>query len=219
MRQGPIQFDRHHAGPSQEHGLGQDPRAGPDLDHQTSWTESGGDRSVFGLNTSQIIDVVDILRERGMLDCLEMLHYHLGSQIPNIRNIRGGIAEARIAVRVRITLCTTSGSVSSVLSAAAAARLGARGGFALLRHRTVLDHRETIVGLGRLQVGPPLRQFRIGFQGRDRFCDRRPHADRQPHTNCHGAAELQKIPARKTADRLLFLSDKLKFFHCLPPSF
>ena len=58
------------------------------------WSESGGDRSVFGLNTAQIIDVVDTLRSRNQLDCLRMLHYHLGSQIPNIRNIRAGIAEA-----------------------------------------------------------------------------------------------------------------------------
>ncbi len=58
------------------------------------WTESGGDRSVFGLNTAQLIDVVDELRRRDMLDCLQMLHYHLGSQIPNIDHIRSAIAEA-----------------------------------------------------------------------------------------------------------------------------
>lgn len=58
------------------------------------WTESGGDRSVFGLNAAQIIDVVDDLRRRDMLDCLQMLHYHLGSQIPNIDHIRTAIAEA-----------------------------------------------------------------------------------------------------------------------------
>jgi arginine decarboxylase len=58
------------------------------------WTDSGGDRSVFGLNTAQIIDVVDELRRRDMLDCLQMLHYHLGSQIPNIDHIRAAIAEA-----------------------------------------------------------------------------------------------------------------------------
>ena len=58
------------------------------------WTESGGDRSVFGLNTSQIIDVVDTLRNQEMLDCLVMMHYHLGSQIPNIRDIRKGLTEA-----------------------------------------------------------------------------------------------------------------------------
>ena len=52
------------------------------------WKESGGDRSVFGLSSSQIIEVVDRLRAEGMLDCLQLLHYHLGSQIPNIRQIR-----------------------------------------------------------------------------------------------------------------------------------
>lgn len=58
------------------------------------WTESGGDNSVFGLNTAQVIDVVDTLREKDMLDCLQLLHYHLGSQIPNIRDIREAVTEA-----------------------------------------------------------------------------------------------------------------------------
>lgn len=58
------------------------------------WTESGGDRSTFGLNSSQMIDVVDILRREGMLDCLQMVHYHVGSQIPNIRSIRAAVSEA-----------------------------------------------------------------------------------------------------------------------------
>ncbi|MCP5489036.1 MAG: biosynthetic arginine decarboxylase [Verrucomicrobia bacterium] len=58
------------------------------------WNESGGDRSQFGLNAVQIIELVDALRAENMLDCLEMIHYHLGSQIPNIRNIRAGIGEA-----------------------------------------------------------------------------------------------------------------------------
>jgi arginine decarboxylase len=58
------------------------------------WTESGGDRSVFGLNTSQIITITDELRNRDMLDCLQLMHYHLGSQLPNIREIRTGITEA-----------------------------------------------------------------------------------------------------------------------------
>ncbi len=58
------------------------------------WTESGGDKSIFGLNSTQIIDVVDKLKEKGMLDCLQLLHYHLGSQIPNIRDIRAAALEA-----------------------------------------------------------------------------------------------------------------------------
>lgn len=58
------------------------------------WTESGGDRSIFGLNVSQVIEMVDTLREKNMLDCLKLLHYHLGSQIPNIRDIRSAVLEA-----------------------------------------------------------------------------------------------------------------------------
>jgi arginine decarboxylase len=58
------------------------------------WAESGGESSVFGLTPPQVIAVIDRLRERGMLDCLELLHYHLGSQVPNIREIRDAIGEA-----------------------------------------------------------------------------------------------------------------------------
>lgn len=58
------------------------------------WTESGGDRSIFGLNMSQIIGIVDVLKEKDMLDCLKLMHYHLGSQIPNIRDIRSAVQEA-----------------------------------------------------------------------------------------------------------------------------
>ncbi|TCK62020.1 biosynthetic arginine decarboxylase [Seleniivibrio woodruffii] len=58
------------------------------------WSESGGDNSVFGLNVSQMVDVLDRLKEENKLDCLKLLHYHIGSQIPNIRDIRAGALEA-----------------------------------------------------------------------------------------------------------------------------
>ncbi len=58
------------------------------------WSESGGERSIFGLNTSQIIQAVDLLTAAGMLDCLKLVHYHLGSQISNIREIRTAVNEA-----------------------------------------------------------------------------------------------------------------------------
>nr|WP_310599533.1 biosynthetic arginine decarboxylase [Desulfobulbus sp.] len=58
------------------------------------WSESGGERSIFGLNTSQIIQAVDLLASAGMLDCLKLVHYHLGSQISNIREIRTAVNEA-----------------------------------------------------------------------------------------------------------------------------
>ncbi len=58
------------------------------------WTESGGDRSIFGLDMSEVISLVDTLRENDMLNCVKLLHYHLGSQIPNIRDIRAAVIEA-----------------------------------------------------------------------------------------------------------------------------
>ena len=58
------------------------------------WQDSAGDKSVFGLNASQVIEVVDQLKESGYLGCLKMLHYHQGSQIPNIAAIREGATEA-----------------------------------------------------------------------------------------------------------------------------
>jgi arginine decarboxylase len=58
------------------------------------WAESGGEGSVFGLTPPQVIAAVDRLRELEMLDCLELVHYHLGSQVPNIREIREAVREA-----------------------------------------------------------------------------------------------------------------------------
>ena len=58
------------------------------------WTESSGDRSTFGLTMADVIRVVDMLRAKGMLDCLQMVHYHLGSQIPNIGAVRSAAQEA-----------------------------------------------------------------------------------------------------------------------------
>ena len=58
------------------------------------WNSTSGDRSVFGLTSTQLIDVVDTLKHENMLDCLQLLHCHLGSQIPNIQDIRGGVVEA-----------------------------------------------------------------------------------------------------------------------------
>ncbi len=58
------------------------------------WASSGGDRSVFGLNTSQLIDLIDELRTEQYLDCMQLFHYHQGSQLPNIRVIREAALEA-----------------------------------------------------------------------------------------------------------------------------
>lgn len=58
------------------------------------WSQDSGDRSIFGLSTTSLMRLVDELRQAGLLHCLRLLHCHLGSQIPNIRNVRSGVLEA-----------------------------------------------------------------------------------------------------------------------------
>src|SRR4051812_4662348 len=58
------------------------------------WQSSGGYRSKFGLTVGEILRGVEELRTRGMLDCFQLLHFHLGSQIPNIRVVKGALNEA-----------------------------------------------------------------------------------------------------------------------------
>jgi arginine decarboxylase len=58
------------------------------------WVESTGDRSKFGLTTAEIVAVVEQLGAAGMLDCLQLLHFHIGSQITNIRAVKDALREA-----------------------------------------------------------------------------------------------------------------------------
>jgi arginine decarboxylase len=61
------------------------------------WRSSGGYRSKFGLTVSEVLSGLEVLKSRGMEDCFKLLHFHLGSQIPNIRIIKGALNEgARI---------------------------------------------------------------------------------------------------------------------------
>lgn len=66
------------------------------LTHKVSgnWAASSGDRSTFGMSIAQVMDVVDALRARHYLDCLKLQHSHLGSQVPNIIEIRMAAQEA-----------------------------------------------------------------------------------------------------------------------------
>ncbi|MDE2088735.1 MAG: biosynthetic arginine decarboxylase [Gammaproteobacteria bacterium] len=57
------------------------------------WQNTGGEKSKFGLSAAQALAVVERLREAGMLDALQLLHFHLGSQIANIRDIQLGLRE------------------------------------------------------------------------------------------------------------------------------
>ncbi len=58
------------------------------------WVESTGDRSKFGLTTTEMVAAVERLRGLDMLDCLQLLHFHIGSQITAIRAIKDALQEA-----------------------------------------------------------------------------------------------------------------------------
>jgi arginine decarboxylase len=58
------------------------------------WRTSAGFRSKFGLTLTEVIEAIDYLKERDMADCLQLVHFHLGSQITNIRNIKNALNEA-----------------------------------------------------------------------------------------------------------------------------
>ena len=58
------------------------------------WQGSAGYRSKFGLTVAEILHGLDELKKRGMADCFKLLHFHLGSQIPNIRVVKHALNEA-----------------------------------------------------------------------------------------------------------------------------
>ncbi|SDR00887.1 arginine decarboxylase [Pseudovibrio sp. Tun.PSC04-5.I4] len=58
------------------------------------WAESSGDRSTFGMNTDQLVTVIDKLKEVNLLHCLKLQHSHLGSQVPDVNDVRRAAGEA-----------------------------------------------------------------------------------------------------------------------------
>jgi arginine decarboxylase len=58
------------------------------------WEASGGDRSKFGLSGRGLLDAMAFLRENDLLDCFELVHFHLGSQISSIRSVKDALREA-----------------------------------------------------------------------------------------------------------------------------
>ena len=58
------------------------------------WEESGGDQSKFGLNSSELLEALEILEKNKLSDCLKLIHFHIGSQITKIRRIKNALREA-----------------------------------------------------------------------------------------------------------------------------
>ena len=66
------------------------------------WAKSGGEAAKFGLTTPEMLEAVKILKARRMLDSMVMLHFHIGSQITDIRKIKEAIREAgRVYAKLR----------------------------------------------------------------------------------------------------------------------
>ncbi|WP_341502532.1 biosynthetic arginine decarboxylase [Gallaecimonas sp. GXIMD4217] len=58
-----------------------------------NWQNTGGEKGKFGLAAHQVLEMVAILREAGKLDCLKLVHFHMGSQVANIRDIQNALKE------------------------------------------------------------------------------------------------------------------------------
>ena len=57
------------------------------------WRESSGEKSKFGLFVTEILDLVAVLKEHGMEDCLQLVHCHPGSQLQDIRRVKDAVNE------------------------------------------------------------------------------------------------------------------------------
>ncbi|HEY0929734.1 MAG TPA: biosynthetic arginine decarboxylase [Gemmatimonas sp.] len=66
------------------------------------WAQSGGEKSKFGLSSAELIKLIDKLQAANRLDILKLIHFHLGSQITDIRFIKSGLQEvARFYLELR----------------------------------------------------------------------------------------------------------------------
>jgi arginine decarboxylase len=67
------------------------------------WDDSGGDNSKFGLSANELLEAINKLKLTDKLGCLRLLHFHIGSQVPNIRHIKEAMQEAaRYYVEARL---------------------------------------------------------------------------------------------------------------------
>jgi len=60
---------------------------------QGRWSSSTGEYSKFGLNTMELMEALEIAKSKNILDCVKLIHFHLGSQITNIRRIKDSLKE------------------------------------------------------------------------------------------------------------------------------
>lgn len=126
-----------------------------------NWQNTGGERAKFGLSPSQIIALVQRMQRAGQLHWLQLLHFHMGSQIGNLRDIRKGVTEAgRLLVALRqmqvpIELLDIGGGLGVDYE-------GSRSRSACSMNYSVDQYADTVVSvLGEIcsQAGQPLPQL------------------------------------------------------------
>ncbi|MEI8297909.1 MAG: biosynthetic arginine decarboxylase [Pseudomonadota bacterium] len=67
------------------------------------WRESSGEKSKFGLFITEILEVVEVLKKHDMLDCLKLVHCHIGSQLQDIRRVKDAVTElAHVYAELRL---------------------------------------------------------------------------------------------------------------------
>jgi len=64
------------------------------VDYSGKWSKSAGEKSKFGLSASEVIKCVDYLKENNLLNCFNLLHFHIGSQVSDIQTFKDAITEA-----------------------------------------------------------------------------------------------------------------------------
>ena len=57
------------------------------------WAGSSGDRAKFGLSITEILNIVELLKKEDMLHCAKLLHFHIGSQMSDIRKVKEAVSE------------------------------------------------------------------------------------------------------------------------------
>src|SRR5712671_6530340 len=58
------------------------------------WAESGGENAKFGLSTAELLAATDLLKAEGLSHCFKLLHFHIGSQVPDILTVKKAVQEA-----------------------------------------------------------------------------------------------------------------------------
>ncbi len=117
------------------------------------WTETSGDRSSFGLDSRQLLTVIQTLRQHHMLDCLQLLHCHMGSQIPCLAEIKDGV---RAACQYYISL-TNDGAAMKYIDFGGGLAVDYSGTASEYEHScnyTVADYAKTIVEQIRTTLDP-----------------------------------------------------------------